>query len=68
MPFLAVYCSVQPTTQTNGVLMLDSCLLWEIFRMMSCSFCARKNLDKWYNLGAVVILIPLVSYSLLFML
>ena len=26
MPFLAVYCSVRPTTQTNGVLMLRSCL------------------------------------------
>ena len=38
------------------------------FRMMPSSFCARKNLDKWYNLGAVVILIPLVYYSLLFML
>ena len=49
-------------------LMLGSCLLWEIFRMMPSSFCARKKLDKWYNLGAVVILIPLVSYSLLFML
>lgn len=68
MPFLSVYCSVRATIQTNCNLMLGSCLLWEIFRMMPCSFCARKNLDKWYNLGAVVILIPLVSYSLLFML
>ena len=68
MPFLAVYRSVRATTQTNCILMLGSCLLWEIFRMIASSFCARKNLDKWYNLGAVVILIPLVYYSLLFML
>ena len=26
MPFLAVYCSVRLTTQTNGGLMLRSCL------------------------------------------
>ena len=32
MPFLAVYRSVRATTQTNGVLMLGSCLLCEIFR------------------------------------
>ena len=68
MPFLAVYCSVRLTTQTNGILMLGSCLLWEIFRMTPSSFWAGKNLDKRYNASAVVILIPLVSYSLLFML
>ena len=66
--FLAVDCAVRATTLTNRILMLGSCLLWEIFRMIPSTFCARKNLDKWYNLGAVVILIPLVSYSLLFML
>ena len=40
MPFLAVYCSVRATTQTNCILMLSSCLLWEIFRMIASSFCA----------------------------
>ena len=29
MPFLAVYRSVRPTTHTNGVLMLRSCL-WHV--------------------------------------
>ena len=62
MPFLAVYCSVRPTTQKNGILMLGSCLLREIFRMIANSFCAGKISDKWYTASAVVILIPLDSY------
>ena len=68
MPFLAVYRSVRPTTQTNCILMLRSCRMREIFRIIPGSFYAGKKSDKWYNASAVWRHAPLVFDCFLFIL